>query len=67
MNLQDHSVVTVHVEQHWYLIINCLSGSNGKEGVFHIPESSRAGASPSYGLMSYPRQSLKRESYPSAV
>ena len=34
----------------------CLSepGSNGNEEVLHIPQSSRAGASPSDGLVSYP-------------
>ena len=30
------------------------TGSNGTEGVLHIPQSSKIGASPSNGLMSYP-------------
>ena len=29
-------------------------GSNGNEGILHIPKSFRAGASPSNGLLSYP-------------
>ena len=35
------------------------------EGALHIPQSSKTGASPSDGLVSYPGHSLK-ESYPSA-
>ena len=35
-------------------------GSNGDEGVLHIFQSSRTGASPSDGLVSYPEQSLDR-------
>ena len=33
-------------------------GSNGIGGVFHIPQSSNTGASPSDFLMSYPKHSL---------
>ena len=33
-------------------------GSNENEGVLHIPQSSRTGASPSNGLVSYPEHSL---------
>ena len=33
-------------------------GSEGNEGVLHIPQISKAGASPSDGLMSYPGHSL---------
>ena len=29
-------------------------GSNGNEGVLRIPQISKAGSSPSYGLISYP-------------
>ena len=32
--------------------------SNDNEGVLYIPQSSRTGASPSDGLMSYPRHLL---------
>ena len=39
--------------------------SNSNEGVLHIPQISKAGASPSDGLMSYPSNSLGK-SYPSA-
>ena len=39
-------------------------GSSGNEGVLHIPQSFRTGASPSDGLVSYPGHSLG-ESYPS--
>ena len=35
-------------------------GSNGNEGVLRIPQSSRTGASPSHGLVSFPGPSLKR-------
>ena len=41
------------------------SGSNGNEGVLHIPQSSRTGASPSDCLVSYLRNLLKK-SYLSA-
>ena len=34
-------------------------GSNGNEEAFHIPQSSKTGASPSYGLVSYPRHTLR--------
>ena len=33
-------------------------GSNGNEGVLHIPQIYKAGASQSDGLMSYPGHSL---------
>ena len=32
---------------------------NGNEGVLHIPQASKAGASPSDGLISYPGYSLE--------
>ena len=42
-------------------------GSNGNERVFHIPQcSSNTGTSPSDYLVSYPRHSLGRGSYPAA-
>ena len=42
-------------------------GSNGNEGVLHIPQISKAGAMPSDGLMSYPEHLLTGgESYPTA-
>ena len=40
-------------------------GSNGNEGVLHVLQISKAGASPSDGLMSYLGHSLE-ESYPSS-
>ena len=40
--------------------------SNGKEGVLHIPQSSRTVASPSDGLVSYPEHLLEWGIYPSA-
>ena len=40
-------------------------GSNGNEGVLHILQGSRTGASPSEGLVSYLGHSL-RESFPFA-
>ena len=40
------------------------SGSNGNEGVLHIPQSSSiTGAKPSDYFVSYPGYSLERESY----
>ena len=33
--------------------------SNGNEGIFHIPQSSKAGALPSDGLMSFPGHLLE--------
>ena len=41
------------------------SGGNGNEGVLHILQISKTGASPPDGLMSYPEHSLG-VSYPSA-
>ena len=35
-----------------------LPCSNGNEGVFHIPQIYKTGASPSDGLVSYPKHSL---------
>ena len=43
----------------------CGPGSNGNEGEHNIPQSSRAGASPFNGLMSYLGSSLGKEYYPS--
>ena len=40
-------------------------GSNDSEGVLHIPQSSKTGASPSNSLVLYPRQ-LLGELYSSA-
>ena len=40
------------------------SGINGNEGLFHIPEISKIGASPSNCSMSYPGHSLG-ETFPS--
>ena len=34
-------------------------GNNGNEGVLHIPQNSKTGASPSNGLMSYPGHLLE--------
>ena len=34
-------------------------GSNDNEGVLHIPQNSRTGASPSDGLRSYPEYSCR--------
>ena len=42
------------------------TGNNGYEGVLHIPQSSKTGASPSDDVMSYPEHSMG-ESYTSAV
>ena len=42
------------------------SGSIGNEGVLHIPQSSKIGASPSDGFVSYPGHWLGWGSYPSA-
>ena len=41
-------------------------GSNGKKEVLHISQSSRTGASPSDGLVSYPGHSFREGSYSSA-
>ena len=38
-------------------------GNNGYEGILHIPQNSRSGASPSNGLVSYPGHLLRRGSY----
>ena len=38
-------------------------GSNGNEGVLHVPQSFKIGALPSNFLMSYPRYLLGRGSY----
>ena len=40
-------------------------GTNGNEGVLHIPQSSKAGALPSDSLMSYSEHLLEGESCPS--
>ena len=57
------SVICLHIVCSIWLIDRTLSGatnmgqsgpgSNGKEGVFYIPQTSKTGASPSDGLMSY--------------
>ena len=36
-------------------MVQSESGSNGNKGVFHIPQTSKTGESPSDGLVSYPR------------
>ena len=45
--------------KHWYITLTGTTapgqnrpGSNGNEGVFHIPQRSRTGALPSDGLVS---------------
>ena len=39
-------------------LLNGEPGNNGNEVIHHIPQSFRAGASPSDGLVSYPGHSL---------